>query len=71
MEGCEGEIEIVGLAPCPEVAAVLCSATVERGVCESVRGGGGDKMESQLLTYTHTTPHFATIAVENKVWKIS
>ena len=62
-EDCEGEIEIVDLLSFnPVVDPALCRLVMERGVCGEVRDGGGD-----LLTYTFTTPHLTTIAVENKV----
>ena len=70
-DSCEGEIEIIDiLSSDPEVSAALCRVAVERGVCESVGGEvgkGGMEGGGGLLTYTYTTPHLATIVVENKV----
>ena len=62
-EDCEGEIEIVDLLPfAPIVDPALSRLVVERGVCEPVRDGRGT-----LHTYTFSTPHMATIVLENKV----
>lgn len=59
----EGEIEIVDLLPAtPHVDPALTVLVKERGVSEAVMEGMG-----QLNTYTFTTPHMTTIAVENKV----
>ena len=62
-EDCEGEIEIVDVLPFgPVVDAALCQLVMEKGVCEGVRDGQGE-----LHTYTFSTPHMTTIAVENQV----
>lgn len=62
-EDCEGEIEIVDVLPFgPIVDAALCQLVMEKGVCEGVRDGQGE-----LHTYTFSTPHMTTIAVENQV----
>ncbi len=59
----EGEIEIVDLLPStPHIDPALSRLIRERGVCNAVNEGRG-----QLDTYTFTTPHMTTIAVENKV----
>ncbi len=59
----EGEIEIVDLLPStPHVDPALSLLVRERGVCEPVMEG-----KKQLNTYTLTTPHMTTIAVENMV----
>ncbi len=62
-EECEGEIEIIDLLTfTPTTDPALCQVAAERGVCEEVQDGRGE-----LFTYTLSTPHMTTIALENKV----